>query len=86
MVSESQAKMKVRAHNLVLKSTKGNPITNWYALLPEQERQYIEEVLNELKSQPTAVLQIVAIELKRELVLDVSVATIARTLRELRAK
>lgn len=84
MANESQAKMKARAEDLVLNSTIGiRQVTSWYALLNECNKEYVFEVVKAYIAEPDAQLQLVAVALKAELNIKVSVSTIARTLREM---
>ncbi len=83
MANESQAKMKVRAEKLVMNSTSAARSISWYALLGKDDREYVSEVVAAYVTNPDARLQFVAVSLKAELGIAVSVSTIARTLREI---
>ncbi len=76
-------KSRCTAADLVSGSVMNRGKSSWYYLLDLSSVQYIREVIIEIRKNPEAKLNFVADAIKRELDLNVSVPTIARTLREM---
>ncbi len=84
MANKSQAEMKARANELILRSvTRSSQSTSWYWGLTKEDRKYVSEVVLAYIANPDAQLQLVAMALKAELSIAISVSTIARTIREM---